>query len=534
MNEAKEVSSVGNMDSGFFVSRKELIEWINKQLKLNITKIEQCSNGAVYIQLLDILFPNKSILNKVKWNAKLEYECIINYKLIQSVFNKLGIKKYMDVDKLIKGKYQDNLEFLQWFKAFFERMVDYNNEQIINYDAIERRKISILGERGDYRLLNNFLPDWAKVDIHIIKDKIMNSDNKIVNNCSKRNIDSLGAVGREIPTTAINSGSRGSARKSSSYPNSYASNRSRNSNHSGNNYSTNRSSNSNNYNNNYSTIVNSKKFMTSEKKCIHHSTAHDNYSNSLSYKDTQTHKKHTIKTNTNMNINTNTNNNSNASISTISTHNNINNVNRRLSTSTKLSSQGSLSLNHNRCNTVENQKNMNSLIEQNKKLKAQLESKNKDIMLLQNKLQEEENEKKILLFQKNFYYNKLRFLELLCNQTDDNVLRIDDIQYIIYARENTYFHQTISLKDKTDNRNDLRDQNDQNDQNVQNVQNVQNEHNNENNEDNAHNDHNEVLYSDNSYNGQNFALQNLTTNRDTDLYTDQCNRQNSTDFSMCS
>jgi len=36
---------------------------------------------------------------------------------------------------MIKGKYQDNLEFCQWLKAFFEK--NYNGEP---YDAVGRRK----------------------------------------------------------------------------------------------------------------------------------------------------------------------------------------------------------------------------------------------------------------------------------------------------------------------------------------------------------------------------------------------------------
>ncbi|CRG99855.1 EB1 homolog, putative [Plasmodium relictum] len=374
MTESKEFNSVGNMDIGFFVSRKELIEWINRCLKINITKIEQCSNGAVYIQLLDILFPNKSVLHKAKWNAKLEYECIINYKLIQNVFNKLGIKKHMDIDKLIKGKYQDNLEFLQWFKAFYERIVDYNSEQIINYDAIERRKLCILGEKGDYKLLNNYLPDWAKVDLSIIKEKNIHNESRMISNMQKKKLDSI-SVNQE---------------------------------------------NNNNSNNTY----NNKKTVKGEKKTILLNIANDSNFNSFTCKDLNITKKH------------NTNNN--------------NNLNKRLSISNKFSSQGSLS-SYTKINNSGPQKDLIALIERNKKLKLQLENKNQEISILQNKLQEEENEKKIILFQKNFYYNKLRFLELLCNQTDENFLSIDDIQQIIYARENTYFHQTISLKDKNNN-----------------------------------------------------------------------------------
>ena len=42
----------------------------------------------------------------------------------------------MDVDRLIKGKYQDNLEFMQWFKRFFELSV---SEKPTDYDANAQR-----------------------------------------------------------------------------------------------------------------------------------------------------------------------------------------------------------------------------------------------------------------------------------------------------------------------------------------------------------------------------------------------------------
>lgn len=74
-------------------------------------------------------------MGKVKWGAKHDYEYVENYKVLQQAFAKNEIKRYIDVDKLVKAKYQDNLEFLQWLKRFFE--IKYNGQP---YDAVGRRK----------------------------------------------------------------------------------------------------------------------------------------------------------------------------------------------------------------------------------------------------------------------------------------------------------------------------------------------------------------------------------------------------------
>lgn len=64
---------IGQMDEGYFVSRLDILRWINHTLDLNLTDIEQLGNGAVYCQLLDSLYPGRVPLNKVNWRAKLEY-----------------------------------------------------------------------------------------------------------------------------------------------------------------------------------------------------------------------------------------------------------------------------------------------------------------------------------------------------------------------------------------------------------------------------------------------------------------------------
>ena len=84
---------------------------------------------------MDCIFPNSFNLGKVKWGAKHEYGYVENYKVLQNAFDKNGIKRHIDVDKLVKAKYQDNLEFCQWLKRYFD--LNYSGEP---YDARGRRK----------------------------------------------------------------------------------------------------------------------------------------------------------------------------------------------------------------------------------------------------------------------------------------------------------------------------------------------------------------------------------------------------------
>jgi len=84
---------------------------------------------------MDVLYPNTFPFARVKWGAKHEHEFTENYKILQASFDKNGIKRHIDVAKLTKAKYQDNLEFCQWMKAFFDK--HYNGEP---YDGPGRRK----------------------------------------------------------------------------------------------------------------------------------------------------------------------------------------------------------------------------------------------------------------------------------------------------------------------------------------------------------------------------------------------------------
>eukprot|EP00976_Prorocentrum_cordatum_P116950 1196233-Prorocentrum_minimum.AAC.11 len=127
------------MDGGaYFVGRTELLKWINTTLGLSLTKIEQCAPGSVACQLMDVLHPGMVPLNKVNFNAKNEYEYVNNYKILQTVFDKLNIAKHVEVNKLIKGKALDNLEFMQWLKKHFDQSVG-TGKRLEDYDPAARR-----------------------------------------------------------------------------------------------------------------------------------------------------------------------------------------------------------------------------------------------------------------------------------------------------------------------------------------------------------------------------------------------------------
>ncbi|XP_072297740.1 microtubule-associated protein RP/EB family member 2 isoform X1 [Eucyclogobius newberryi] len=117
------------------MSRHDIIAWVNDLVCLNYTKVEQLSSGAAYCQFMDMLFPGCIGLKKVKFQAKFEHEYIHNFKVLQQSFKKMNVDKIIPVEKLVKGRFQDNLDFIQWFKKFFD--ANYDGKE---YDPKEARQ----------------------------------------------------------------------------------------------------------------------------------------------------------------------------------------------------------------------------------------------------------------------------------------------------------------------------------------------------------------------------------------------------------
>ncbi|BFZ63682.1 microtubule integrity protein mal3 [Saitoella coloradoensis] len=114
-------------------SRQELIGWLNQLLHLQLTKVEQCGTGAPLCQVFDSIYGDVP-MSRVKFDCNAEYQYLANFKILQNTFAKHGITQGLPVERLVKCRFQDNLEFLQWVKRYWDAYYPGGE-----YDAVGRR-----------------------------------------------------------------------------------------------------------------------------------------------------------------------------------------------------------------------------------------------------------------------------------------------------------------------------------------------------------------------------------------------------------
>ncbi|KAI0417083.1 calponin homology domain-containing protein [Xylaria grammica] len=82
-------------------------------------------------------------MSRVKFNVNGEWAYVQNFKILQNTFTKHHVDKPIPVEALTKCKMQDNLEFLQWTKKFWDQYFPGGD-----YDAVARRKGGTLPPTG--------------------------------------------------------------------------------------------------------------------------------------------------------------------------------------------------------------------------------------------------------------------------------------------------------------------------------------------------------------------------------------------------
>jgi hypothetical protein len=70
---------------------------------------------------LTLLPPVDLPMARVKFNASADYAYLDNFKILSNAFRKHHVDRPIPVEQLVKCKMQDNLEFLQWTKRFWDQ-----------------------------------------------------------------------------------------------------------------------------------------------------------------------------------------------------------------------------------------------------------------------------------------------------------------------------------------------------------------------------------------------------------------------------
>jgi len=139
-------NKIGLQHKAFQVGRNTLLAWVNKCFNLGYTKVEQLHTGAAYCQMLDCLYGSSKgfKMKKVNWfydsngkeiNYHNDGKISDNWDKVTKCLSKHSQSRELNRNRVVQGKFQDNLECLQWFKHFFQ--CKYTGAA---YNAVARRK----------------------------------------------------------------------------------------------------------------------------------------------------------------------------------------------------------------------------------------------------------------------------------------------------------------------------------------------------------------------------------------------------------
>ena len=162
------------------LGRSELLNWVNKTVETDYIKIEDLSDGVGFCQIIDAFFKNISKeMNGLKLNAINEIELKHkNLCLLNSLLGKAGCIKHIDPNKLSKGLFSTNLEFLQFLFDFINKTFGSSIPKK-RYKGLKRRIEILKSQQGNkiFKNITRYLPSHLitnEVILKIEKDKFFN------------------------------------------------------------------------------------------------------------------------------------------------------------------------------------------------------------------------------------------------------------------------------------------------------------------------------------------------------------------------
>ena len=87
---------------------------------------------------MDAIHPNASVpLHRLNFNAKNKDDFTRNLKLLDDVLTKLKVNKRIQTEQMANGKFQFNMEFLQWLYDYAHKVSSPN--VMSAYSGYDRR-----------------------------------------------------------------------------------------------------------------------------------------------------------------------------------------------------------------------------------------------------------------------------------------------------------------------------------------------------------------------------------------------------------
>jgi RP/EB family microtubule-associated protein len=76
------------------------------------------ADGVAFAQLIDAIHPGSINIFKLNLSTRYPDDCLRNLKIVEDALKKLKIGQPFSFDKMARGRFQDNITFLQWIYSY--------------------------------------------------------------------------------------------------------------------------------------------------------------------------------------------------------------------------------------------------------------------------------------------------------------------------------------------------------------------------------------------------------------------------------